>query len=122
MIIVDYIQLIQGSNGRASRYEQVTEVSGQLKTLAIRHNVPVVALAQLNREAAKDGRRPEPHELRDSGSLEQDADVILLLHDRAPPEERRSERDMELYVAKQRGGIAGSTVRVHFVPWLTKFS
>lgn len=100
-VVVDYIGLITDKSGRErSRYESVTEVSQQLKVLARDLNVPVVALAQLNRnvEGRKDGK-PMMADLRDSGSLEQDADVVILLH--------REGDKINLDVAKNRHGQTG---------------
>ncbi len=100
-VVVDYIGLITDKSGRErSRYESVTEVSQQLKVLARDLNVPVVALAQLNRnvEGRKDGK-PMMADLRDSGSLEQDADVVILLH--------REGNKINLDVAKNRHGQTG---------------
>lgn len=100
-VVVDYIGLITDKSGRErSRYESVTEVSQQLKVLARDLNVPVIALAQLNRnvEGRKDGK-PMMADLRDSGSLEQDADVVILLH--------REGDKINLDVAKNRHGQTG---------------
>lgn len=100
-VVVDYIGLIGDKSGRdRSRYESVTEVSQQLKVMARDLNVPVVALAQLNRnvEGRKDGK-PMMADLRDSGSLEQDADVVILLH--------REQNRINLDVTKNRHGQTG---------------
>ena len=100
-IVVDYIGLIGDKTGKdRSRYEAVTEVSQQLKVMARDLNVPVIALAQLNRnvEGRKDGK-PMMADLRDSGSLEQDADVVILLH--------REQNKINLDVAKNRHGQTG---------------
>ena len=79
-LIVDYVGLISGGNTNASRYETVTQISQQLKVLARDLNVPVIALAQLNREVEnRKDAKPMISDLRDSGSLEQDADVVILL-------------------------------------------
>lgn len=100
-VVVDYIGLITDRSGRErSRYEAVTEVSQNLKVLARDLSVPVIALAQLNRavEGRKDGK-PMMSDLRDSGSLEQDADVVILLH--------REGSKLMLDVAKNRHGQTG---------------
>lgn len=80
-VFIDYLGLVRAENRKGSRYEQVTEISGALKRLAISLNVPVIAMSQLNRET-EEGRqkRPSLSNLRDSGSIEQDADAVLLLY------------------------------------------
>lgn len=79
LIVVDYLQLIQGQGG--SRYEQVTNISRDLKILAKDMNVPVLCLAQINRAAeGRTDKRPQLSDLRDSGAIEQDADVVCMLH------------------------------------------
>lgn len=80
-IFVDYLQLIQAANPKAPKYEQISQVSMDLKNLAKEFNVPVVALAQLNRRVdnGKPDDRPNASDLRDSGQIEQDADVIVML-------------------------------------------
>ena len=79
-VVVDYMGLIQ-HKGAGSRYEAITEISGALKRLAISLNVPVIALAQLNRAAeARQDKKPNLSDLRDSGAIEQDADAVLLLY------------------------------------------
>jgi replicative DNA helicase len=79
LIIVDYIGITRPTHPRMDRYEHLTEVSGELKNMAKELNVPVLALSQLNRMLAKERRRPRPDDLRESGAIEQDADVIILL-------------------------------------------
>lgn len=108
LVIVDYIGLMKVSDSRASRNEQVTELSKGLKELAREAEVPVLAVSQLSRQGA--GERPQLHHLRDSGSLEQDADVVLLLHrpkDRFTDEAKTQAWDAELEVAKARNGPVG---------------
>ena len=81
LIVVDYLQLITASNNRSSRAEQVTEISRRLKIMARLLKVPVLCLAQLNRQSEAGGdKRPKKSQLRESGSIEQDADSVLLLH------------------------------------------
>lgn len=98
LIIVDYLQLIDPEEtGKASRQEQVARIGRRLKTMARERQLPVLALCQLNREAA-DESRPRLHHLRESGSLEQDADVVLLMW-------RENDKGLtNLEVAKQRNG------------------
>jgi replicative DNA helicase len=122
IIFVDYLTLVTSENMELPRHEQIAEISRSLKALARELQVPVVALSQLTRDS--EGRRPILANIRESGSIEQDADVVLFLH-----RERGVERDFseeqgtietELVVAKQRNGPVG-TVKIAFVPRYTKF-
>jgi replicative DNA helicase len=123
LLIVDYLGLVEPSDRRKSRYEQVSELSNQMKTLAMELQVPVLCLSQLNREAGK-GResgksadtKPRLEHLRDSGKIEEDADVVLLLH--------RSDRkatDANLEVAKMRNGATGD-IPLQYDPEGCRFS
>lgn len=111
LLVVDYVQLVQPRDRRLHRSEQVAETSRGMKGLAQRLDVPVLCLAQLNREVEGEKRKPRLADLKDSGSLEQDADTVLLLHrdddGRTPQEER-----ITVIVAKQRNGEAGAEVDV----------
>ena len=83
MIVVDYIQLLQGSGkrGNDNRVQEVTEITTNLKALAKELNVPVVALSQLSRQVEnRDDKHPQLSDLRESGSIEQDADVVLFVY------------------------------------------
>ena len=99
LLLVDYLQLISPSNPRQSKYEAITEISADLKTLAMELECPVIALAQLNR--CGEGEAPKISHLRDSGAIEQDADGVWLLH------RARDSADTTLIVAKQRQGPLG---------------
>jgi replicative DNA helicase len=103
-VFVDYLQLIEPDNRREPRHEQVAGISRRLKKLARELDLPVVALAQLNRgvEDRKD-QRPRLSDLRESGAIEADADTVLLLH--KPNEDSNV---LEVIVAKQRNGPTGS--------------
>ncbi|MEY4618178.1 MAG: hypothetical protein RL101_364, partial [Actinomycetota bacterium] len=122
MIVIDYIQLMTSGKKVESRQQEVSEFSRALKLLAKELNVPVVAISQLNRNSEKsDNKVPEISQLRESGSLEQDADVVILLHreamfDREHP--RAGEAD--LILAKQRNGPTG-TIVVNFLGQFSKF-
>ena len=112
MIVIDYIQLMTSGKKVESRQQEVSEFSRALKLLAKELQVPVIALSQLNRRAeeTKD-KKPEISHLRESGSLEQDADVVILLHREAIGEKdhpRAGEADVIL--AKQRSGPTGTVV------------
>jgi replicative DNA helicase len=119
LLVVDYLQLLSPLRKRGSRAEDVGEISRALKLAARELKVPVFVLSQLNRETAKNERPPELHDLRDSGAIEQDADVVMFLH--ADPKEVKAARDdkrpsmLELNVAKQRNGTTG-IVRMKFNP------
>jgi replicative DNA helicase len=100
-IVVDYVGLISDAGKERSRYETVTFISQQLKVLARDLNVPVIALAQLNREVeSRADKKPTLSDLRDSGSLEQDADVVVLLR----RDNIASPKEIDLFVAKNRHG------------------
>lgn len=111
LIVVDYIQLVRSATSRESRVQEVTDVSSGLKLLAKELGVPIVAACQLNRNSeSRNDRRPALSDLRESGSLEQDADVVILLHrpDYQNPEHERA-GEIDLIVAKNRHG-ANETV------------
>lgn len=121
IIFVDYLQLMHGSS-KESRTLEVSEVSQGLKNLAKELNVPVVALSQLSRAIEqRQGRRPQLSDLRESGSIEQDADVVIFL-DREetwnPDTERKSTGD--IFIAKHRNGPTG-TVELAFVNEIASF-
>lgn len=112
LVVIDYLQLVETSGGSEKRrWEQMSEISRQIKRLADEFHVPVIALAQLNRESDKDQRAPRPSDLRDSGSIEQDADLILLpyiLPDKEQPGGTAGDSPMvDLLIAKQRNGYTG---------------
>ena len=122
MIVIDYLQLLTSGKKVESRQQEVSEFSRALKLLSKELNIPVVALSQLNRQAeqTKD-KKPELSHLRESGSLEQDADVVVLLHREAigdTDHPRAGEAD--LILAKQRSGPTG-TVTVSFQGHYSRF-
>lgn len=80
LIIIDYLQLIEGVDKKLRREEQIAEMTRSLKLLARELEVPIIALSQLNRSGEKDGRKPRLSDLRESGSIEQNADIVLLMH------------------------------------------
>jgi replicative DNA helicase len=122
IIFVDYITLITHENAELPRWEQISAISRSLKSLARERDIPIVALPQLKREA--EGKQPNLADVRESGSIEQDADLILFLHrDREinKTQDQRSEQiETELIVAKQRNGPIGKT-NVWFKPSYAKF-
>ncbi len=122
--MIDYMQLMDNP-GPDSRQQQISEISRGIKAVARELNVPVMALSQLNRSSeGRDGHRPRMSDLRESGSIEQDADVIALLH--REDYYRMSEPDFqpdniaEVIIAKQRNGPTG-TVKLTFLNKTTRF-
>jgi replicative DNA helicase len=120
MVVIDYLQLVETSGGSERRYEQVSEISRGIKRLAREFNVPVVVLAQLNREMEKDSRKPRPSDLRDSGSIEQDADIVLMPAKQGDQDEHSDTLMIDLIIAKQRNGPLGR-VPLKFLKRFAKF-
>ncbi len=125
LIVIDYLQLMRGRS-QENRQQEISEISRSLRALAKELNVPVVALSQLSRAVearAQRDFRPQLSDLRESGALEQDADLILFLYrqkvykDDLPPEE---EKLAEVIIGKQRNGPIG-TVKVVFLPEYARF-
>ncbi len=142
MVIVDYLQLLQGTgrNANDNRVNEISEISRGLKTLAKELNVPVIGLSQLSRAVEqREDKRPQLSDLRESGSIEQDADIVLFIYredyylaNKQPAEDHpdfgpwKEEMERawglaEILVAKQRHGATGK-VRVKFDSRITKFS
>jgi len=125
-VFVDYLQLMSAGSGRIeSRQQEITMISRYLKALARELNIPVVVLSQLNRAPeTREDHRPRMSDLRESGSIEQDADVIMLLHredyyHQSDPDWEKN-NTAELIVAKQRNGPTG-TVKLRFFEQFTRF-
>ncbi len=122
LIVVDYIQLVDSEESRDSRQEQIAKISRRLKQLARELNIPVIALSQLNRAVEnREDRRPRMADLRESGAIEQDADIILLLHRPEYYDPADQPGVAELIIAKNRSG-ATDTVKLQFTKNLTKFA
>jgi replicative DNA helicase len=117
LVIVDYLQLMSGApNARfEGRQNEVAAISRGLKALAMELSLPVVAVAQLSRNVERrEGMRPQLSDLRESGAIEQDADLIIFLHREPPPEGApqggEDKRDtIEVIIGKQRNGPTGAT-------------
>jgi replicative DNA helicase len=121
LIVVDYIQLVDSEESRDSRQEQIAKISRRLKTLARELPVPVIALSQLNRAVEnREDRRPRMADLRESGAIEQDADMVLLLHRPEYYDANDQPGIAELIVAKNRNGRT-DTVKLNFVKSLMRF-
>jgi replicative DNA helicase len=143
LLVVDYLQLLQGSTRRAAegRVQEITEITTRLKALAKELNIPILALSQLSRQVeGREDKRPQLSDLRESGSIEQDADVVLFVfreeyyHQIRKPTEanrekfaewlaegERVEGRAEVIIGKQRHGPTG-TVELHFDAAVTRFA
>jgi replicative DNA helicase len=129
IIFVDYLQLMFDRAGRESRQQEIAAISRGLKALGRELNVPVVAMAQLNRQVeGRSSNRPRMSDLRESGAIEQDADVVMLLHREEYYLDKKAQPDKlnevkgkaELIIDKQRNGPTG-VVELHFTPQFTRF-
>jgi len=121
LVVVDYIQLIDSEESRDSRQEQIAKISRRLKTLARELDVPVIALSQLNRAVeTREDRRPRMADLRESGAIEQDADLVLLLHRPEYYDPNDQPGVAELIIAKNRNG-ATDTVKFQFQKNIMRF-
>jgi replicative DNA helicase len=122
LLIVDYLQLLIGDTRAQSRVDEVSRISRQLKLLARELGCPILALSQLSREVEKrTSKVPQLSDLRDSGSLEQDADIVLFIYREEAYEEASAPAGLaEIHVAKQRNGPLG-IVPVRFDAPTTRF-
>ena len=131
LAVVDYLQLLIPTDRRVPRYEQVSHQTRVLKLLARDMQVPILVLCQLNRQMETENRAPQLRDLRESGSVEQDADVVMFIHrpeggiQLADPNDKRkkitAEWPAELIIAKQRNGETGR-IKLNWTPTLTRFS
>jgi replicative DNA helicase len=122
MILIDYLQLMSGSSGSESRQQEVSEISRSIKALAKEMGCPVIALSQLSRAPEQRAdHRPMLSDLRESGSIEQDADVVMFLYrDEYYNKETDEKNVAECIIAKQRNGPTG-TVKLAWLGQYSKF-
>lgn len=117
---VDYLQLMSSTEKAESQNIQVGEMTKRLKKLAKALKIPIVLLCQLNRRVASEGRAPQLYDLRDSGSIEQDADIVLML-ERKQDAEGNNTKEVNMYLRKNREGIKDVTIRCESNDNYTKF-
>lgn len=129
MVFIDYLQLMRGDGKAENRQQEIARISGDLKALAKEMEIPVMALSQLSRMATRRSGPPQLSDLRESGAIEQDADLVMFLHQPAFSEEAEDEmgdgvdywnRETILKIGKQRNGPLGN-IRLKFRADITKF-
>lgn len=121
LVVVDYIQLMQVPGKGDNRVQEVSEISRQLKSLAKELAIPIIALSQLNRGLEnRDNKRPRMSDLRESGGIEQDADLVVFIYRDWVYDKTKDEREAEVIIAKQRNGPL-ATIPLSFVGANTKF-
>ena len=122
LIIVDYLQLMRGVQGLENRQQEISEISRSLKALARELNLPLIAISQLSRAVEqRSDHRPQLSDLRESGAIEQDADVVaLLLREEYYRETEENKGIAEVNIAKQRNGPVGA-IRLAFISEYARF-
>ena len=122
LIILDYMQLMRGSGNSENRQQEISEISRSLKALPRELNVPIVAISQLSRAVeARTDHRPQLSDLRESGAIEQDADVVvLILREEYYNPTPENQGIAEVIIAKQRNGPVGS-LKLAFIKEYTRF-
>lgn len=117
LLIVDYLQLMHGSGRAENREREIAEISGSLKALAKELSIPIIAVSQLSRQTeARADKRPQLADLRESGALEQDSDLVIFIHRADAYRKNQDERDgiAEVIIGKQRNGPTG-TIKLAFL-------
>ncbi len=122
LLFVDYLQMLHSTKKHENRHQEVSEISRSLKALAKELGVPIIALSQLSRAVdSRVDKRPMLSDLRESGAIEQDADVIVFLYrDCVYNQDTENPQSAEVIIGKQRNGPTG-TINMHFIKELTKF-
>jgi replicative DNA helicase len=122
LILLDYMQLMRGTMGMENRQQEISEISRSLKALARELSVPVVAISQLSRAVeSRTDHRPQLSDLRESGAIEQDADVVvLILREEYYNPSPENQGIAEVIIAKQRNGPVGS-LKLAFIKEYTRF-
>ena len=121
LVVIDYLQLIEPESRRDPRQEQVAQISRRLKFLARDLNVPVMALAQVNRASEdRQDHKPRLSDLRESGSIEQDADTVMMLHRPGlyDKSDERAEKVLDIIIAKQRNGPTGEVTLTYLKQYM----
>ena len=123
LIVIDYLQLMTSGQRSENRVQEISSITRNLKIMAKEMNVPIIALSQLSRAVEKQGNnsshRPQLSDLRDSGSIEQDADVVMFIHREGYYDPETADKNVgEIIIAKQRNGPLG-TVKV---AWLSEYT
>jgi len=119
LLIVDYLQLMMGDGRAENRQQEVSNISRSLKQLARELQIPVIAVSQLNRSPeVRQDKRPQLSDLRESGAIEQDADLVMFIN--ADPKDETKRGTVEVIIAKHRNGPTG-VARLGFVADYTRF-
>jgi replicative DNA helicase len=119
LVVIDYLQLIEPENRRDPRQEQVAQISRRLKHLARELQIPVIALAQVNRASEdRQDHKPRLSDLRESGSIEQDADTVMILHRPGKFEGGQEDNTLEIIIAKQRNGPTGEIMLAYLKQYM----
>lgn len=124
LIVIDYLQLIESNRRAESRQQEIANISRALKSLARELNIPVIALSQLNRGVeGREDKRPKLADLRESGAIEQDADIVMFLYrdEVYHPDDNDNKGKAELIIGKHRNGSIG-TVNLAWLPQYTRFA